>query len=72
MLRIVKKNDIDTLPTLFTEKDLREVVFGNELSKNNTYALIHSEGFPTVKIGNKYFISREGFKSWVNERAGKL
>jgi len=70
MLRI-KKNDIDTLPALFTEKDLREVVFGNELSKNNTYALIHSEGFPTVKIGKKYYIAKEGLKKWIEENTGK-
>jgi excisionase family DNA binding protein len=69
MLKIVRKNNLEDLPALFTEKDLREVVFGNRLSKNNTYAMIHSKGFPTVKIGSKYFISKEEFKEWIRRNA---
>lgn len=70
MLKIIKKNNIESLSELFTEKDLREVIFGNELSKNNTYGLIHSKGFPTIKIGKKYYISKEGFKKWLEENTG--
>lgn len=56
---------INSLSDLFTEKELREVVFGNKLSKHNVYALMHSVGFPTVKIGRRLYISKTGFIQWM-------
>jgi hypothetical protein len=60
---------LKVLPTLFTEKELREVVFKNKLSKHNVYGLMHSSGFPTVKIGRKLYISKTEFIQWVHKNA---
>ncbi len=40
------------------------------LSTATMYKLVHSEGFPSVRIGKKIFVSVEGLKNWVNERSG--
>jgi excisionase family DNA binding protein len=65
----MKQKNFEELPELFTEKELREVVFDNNLSKCNTYALIHSKGFPTVKIGRKLYISKDGLKRWMETQS---
>jgi len=63
-----QKSNLNQIPELFTPLYLQEVIFRNQLSKNNIYNLIHSTGFPKVKIGNKYFISKDGFKKWIEEK----
>lgn len=40
------------------------------LSMTTMYKLVHSEGFPSVRIGKKILVSVEGLKNWVNERSG--
>ncbi|OPY58708.1 MAG: Helix-turn-helix domain protein [Pelotomaculum sp. PtaU1.Bin035] len=35
------------------------------LGKRGIYELCHSEGFPTVKAGKKFLISRDGLRRWV-------
>jgi hypothetical protein len=63
---------LDSLPELFTAKELRNVVFNGKASKNTVYALIHSEGFPLIRVGERgLYISRNGLKKWIEEEAGR-
>lgn len=42
------------------------------LSMTTMYELVHSEGFPSIRVGKKILINVEGLKSWVNERSGMV
>lgn len=40
------------------------------VSRRTMYNLIHSEGFPTLRVGGRRLISRELLAGWVREQAG--
>lgn len=40
------------------------------VSRATMYELIHREGFPTLKVGNRRLISRELLAEWVRRQAG--
>lgn len=39
------------------------------VTKPTMYNLIHSQGFPTLKVGRRRLISRELLAEWVKEKA---
>ena len=41
------------------------------ISRPSMYNLIHAEGFPTLKVGNRRLISKELLAEWVKEQAAK-
>lgn len=40
------------------------------VSRATMYALIHREGFPSLKVGGRRLISRELLAEWVRRQAG--
>lgn len=40
------------------------------ISRASMYALIHREGFPTLRVGKRRLISRELLAVWVRQQAG--
>ena len=40
------------------------------VSRRTMYNLLHSEGFPTLRVGGRRLISRELLAGWVREQAG--
>lgn len=40
------------------------------ISRPTMYGLIHREGFPTLKVGNRRLISKELLAEWVRTQAG--
>lgn len=57
---------VEELPLMLKPEDVG-VVLG--ISRNNAYAVVHSKGFPAVKIGKQYRIPREKFIAWMNNVA---
>lgn len=41
------------------------------ISRPSMYNLIHTEGFPTLKVGGRRKISKELLSEWVKEQAKK-
>ena len=41
------------------------------IGKDKAYALMRSEGFPSMKIGKGYCVSRGNLKKWISECVGK-
>lgn len=41
------------------------------IGNDKAYALMHSKGFPSTRIGKTYFITEEKFNEWLNKQAGK-
>ena len=37
------------------------------ISRANAYQLMHSDGFPTLKIGKRLLVPKSGLQRWVNE-----
>ena len=57
----------DELP-LFLNAELVAQVLG--ISQAGAYDLLHSEGFPVLKIGTRMVVPKEKFRKWVEEQTG--
>lgn len=55
----------DDLP-LFLNAELVAQVLG--ISQAGAYDLLHSEGFPVLKIGTRMVVPKEKFRQWVEEQ----
>ena len=53
----------DALP-LFLNSNTVSKVLG--VSSSSTYELIHTEGFPTLRIGSRMVVPKEQFIQWVS------
>lgn len=54
------------LPYILTPRDISAVL---GISKNSTYALIHSRGFPAFQVGKQYRVHRDKFENWLETQA---
>ena len=41
------------------------------IGRSKAYALMHSNNFPSTKLGNTYFITYENFEKWLEVNKGK-
>lgn len=54
------------LPMVLTPTDISAVM---SLSRNRTYQLIHSSGFPAFKVGKKlYRVRKDKFLEWLDKK----
>ena len=59
---------VDQLPlTLCAE----HVAMALGISRAGAYTLLHSKGFPTIKIGKRLVVPRDKFIKWMESQAGK-
>lgn len=61
-MRGTKYRNIQELPLVLTPQDVQDVL---GISRNNAYALVHSKGFPVIRIGKLYRINRDKFIQWM-------
>ena len=40
------------------------------ISTSSSYALLHSKGFPTLRIGGRMVVPRDQFPAWVEQHTG--
>jgi excisionase family DNA binding protein len=41
------------------------------VSISSAYELMHEDGFPSLRIGNRLVIPKDHFRRWVEEQVGK-
>ena len=59
-----KYKSYDDLP-LFLNAELVAQVLG--VSPASSYELLHEDGFPTLRIGNRMVVPKEKFIQWVED-----
>lgn len=59
-----KYKSYDDLP-LFFNAELVAQVLG--IAPSSAYELMHEDGFPTLRIGNRMVVPKEKFVAWVEE-----
>ena len=57
----------DDLPLLLNAELVAQVL---GISQAGAYDLLHSEGFPVLKIGTRMVVPKEKFRKWVEEQTG--
>ena len=56
----------DQLPLVLNAVQLARVL---GISRSNAYALLHSKGFPTLRIGKRMVVSKEKLLEWLERNA---
>ena len=49
---------------ILTVKELSEVL---KIGRDKAYALIKSNGFPSMCIGNRYIVTESALKEWLHQ-----
>ena len=57
----------DELPLMLNVVQVAAVL---GISRAGAYELVHSEGFPALKIGSRIVVPREKFCRWVDAQTG--
>jgi len=57
---------VEDMPAFMTPADLSKIM---RISRNGAYALVHSEGFPSIQVGKQYRIPKNKFILWLNTAA---
>lgn len=53
---------------LLTYRDLQQIL---AVGKNRAYELLHSKGFPAVRIGGRYYVKESALNGWLDTYAGR-
>lgn len=56
---------IEQLPLALSADDVAQVL---GISRANAYELMHSEGFPTLKIGKRMTVPKDKLIEWIQTR----
>lgn len=56
---------VEQLPLALSAEDVAQVL---GISRANAYALMHSKGFPTLKIGKRMTVPKDKLIEWMEKR----
>lgn len=55
----------EQLPITLCAEEIAQVL---GISRANAYTLMHSRGFPTIKIGKRMFVAKDKLIAWMEEQ----
>lgn len=53
---------------LLTVKDIQKLL---NIGRDRAYALMHASGFPSMKLGGRYYVTKEELQKWLQRYAYK-
>ena len=53
----------DELPSVLSVKELKDFL---GISRAGAYELVHSEGFPALKIGSRIVVPKDKLREWID------
>ena len=53
---------------LLTVKDLQNLL---KIGRDTAYALMHASAFPSIKIGGRYYVTKEALNKWLEKSENK-
>ncbi len=57
----------DELPLMLDAKTVKDIM---GVSIGLVYELMKSDGFPSIRIGNRYIVPKEKFIEWIEKQSG--
>ena len=58
----------DQLPIMLNADNIAQTL---GISRAGAYELMHSEGFPTLRIGKRMMVSKDRFIQWIERNSGE-
>ncbi len=59
----------EELSAMLTAKELAETL---GISKAGAYALLHSKGFPTLRVGKRLMVPKEKLSAWIDRSTSNI
>lgn len=63
-IRLKKEGEEIIMNKMLTPQEVKDIL---KVSMNYTYRLIKTDGFPTIKIGKRYFIPEKALEKWIDD-----
>lgn len=63
-----KYTSYDQLPLVLSAKDVADLL---GISNTAAYGLLHAESFPTITVGRRKLVPRDGLIAWMDGKWGK-
>ena len=64
MYNVVDNNE----PVLYTVDDIQRIF---KIGRNKAYELLSSDGFPSLKLNKKIYVSKDRLEDWIAKHSGK-
>ena len=61
-----RKTSFDQLPLVLCADEVAAVL---GISRANTYTLMRSAGFPTIRIGKRMIVPKDKLIAWIDEQS---
>lgn len=62
------KTSYDQLPIMLNANNIAQTL---GISRAGAYELMHSKGFPTLRIGKRMMVSKDHFIEWIEKHSGE-
>ncbi len=59
----------EELPAMLTADELAGTL---GISKAGAYALLHSKGFPTLRVGKRLMVPKEKLSAWIDRSTSNM
>jgi len=59
----------EELPAMLTAEELAGTL---GISKAGAYALLHSKGFPTLRVGKRLMVPKEKLSAWIDRSTSNM
>ena len=66
-MKLSEYKSYDELPLFLNAKIVAKVL---GVSPSSGYELMHEDGFPVLKVGNRMVVPKEKFVQWVEQNTG--
>lgn len=67
-MKQVKYKSYEELPLMLSVPEVAAVL---GISQAGAYELVHTDGFPALKVGSRIVVPKEKFIEWINENTAK-
>ena len=64
-MRNTKFKNYEDLPLMLTAPEVGEAL---GISRASAYELVHSKGFPSIRIGTRIIVPKDKLIAWINEQ----
>lgn len=63
---LTDRKEYDTI--VYTVEDIRNIL---SMGKTKVYELMRSDGFPSFKLNNRFYITKNNFDKWLEKYTNK-
>lgn len=67
-MKQVKYKSYEELPLMLSVPEVAAVL---GISQAGAYELVHTDGFPSLKVGSRIVVPKEKFIEWIDENTAK-